>query len=42
MLNKAEGDKVLDRLVKVTADVMKGAHDSDMAVVDNHAYKINI
>ena len=30
---KAEGDKILDRLVKVTAEVMKGAHDANMALL---------
>ncbi len=35
---KREADRVLERLVSVTATRVKGAHDSDMVLVDGHAY----
>ncbi|MDR0844743.1 MAG: glycoside hydrolase [Tannerella sp.] len=38
---KAEGDKVLARLIKVTADQVKGAHNSHFAIVDGYAYIVD-
>ena len=35
---KAQADKILARLVKVTDPVVKGAHDAEMALAGNHAY----
>ena len=37
---KAEADKALNRIVKVTAtdDIVKGAHCADMVLTGNHAY----
>ncbi|MGV8096214.1 MAG: sialidase family protein [Mangrovibacterium sp.] len=35
---KQEGDKVLSRLVKVTASQVKGAHDAEMVLVGDRAY----
>lgn len=32
------GSAVLNRLVRVTADEVKGAHDAEMVLVDRHAY----
>jgi hypothetical protein len=37
---KAEGDKVLQRLIKVTGEQVKGAHDSEFAVTDGYAYVV--
>jgi predicted neuraminidase len=35
---KAAGDRVLARLIKVTPPEVKGAHDSDLVIVDGKAY----
>jgi hypothetical protein len=35
---KLSGDRVLERLIKVTAPQVKGAHDAEMALVGNRAY----
>jgi hypothetical protein len=35
---RAEGDKVLERLVKVTAEQVKGAHDAEFVIVKDRAY----
>ncbi|MFT4688667.1 MAG: photosystem II stability/assembly factor-like uncharacterized protein [Limisphaerales bacterium] len=32
------GDQVMERLVKVTAPKVKGAHDAELAIVNRHAY----
>ncbi|EPR66897.1 hypothetical protein [Cyclobacterium qasimii] len=34
----AQGNKVLERLVKVTAPEVKGAHDAEFVLVDDYAY----
>lgn len=38
---KAAGDTVLSGLVKVTAPQVKGAHDAEMALVDDRAYIVS-
>ena len=35
---KEEGDKVLNRLIKVTAEKVKGAHDGHFTIIDDYAY----
>jgi len=37
---KRAGDRVMDRLVRVTAPQVKGAHDAEMALVGNRAYVV--
>jgi hypothetical protein len=35
---KAAGDQVLSRLIKVSAPQVKGAHDADLVLLNDHAY----
>jgi len=35
---KEEGDKVLNRLIKITAEQVKGAHDGHFTIIDDYAY----
>jgi len=35
------GDQVMERLVTVTADRVKGAHDAEMVIVEGHAYIVS-